>query len=200
MTEKILVILIPILGIGTFIIRNLIVHSRTKKKVRASSPLLTTSVILTTLCILMTIVSTHSEYWYQKMVAVSFLRHDWISYVGLFLFGFCVIMGWFISGQLKESWRVGVLKDQRTDLIKNGIYSYTRNPYFLSYFITFMGFFLIRPSLAMIFLIIPTIVVFHLLVLEEEKHLMTIHGKDYEEYKRKTGRYLPLFFGRKYTQ
>lgn len=193
MTEKILIILLPILGIGTFITRNLIVQLRTKKKVRAASLLLTTSVILTILCILMAIVSTYSEYWYKKMGAVSFLRHDWISYISLFVFGLCAIWGWFISGQLKESWRVGVHKDQKTDLIKDGFYAYTRNPYFLSYFVMFACLFLVRPSFAMILLIIPTIAVFHLLILEEEKHLMTIHGKDYEEYKRTTGRYLPLF-------
>lgn len=200
MTEKILIILFPLLGIVTFVARNLIVHSRTQKKVKASDPLLTTSIILTILCILMTIVSTHSEYWYEKMGAISFLRLDWISYVGLFLFGFNVILGWFISAQLKESWRIGVHQDQRTDLIKNGIYAYTRNPYFLSYFIMFVSLFLVRPSFAMILLIILTIAVFHLLVLKEETHLMTIHGKEYEKYKKTTGRYLPLFLRSKYTR
>lgn len=193
MIEKVLIILFPLIGILTFIARNIIVRSHTQKKIRASDPLLKISVFLTIFCILIAIISTHSEYWYQKMGAISFLRFDWISYVGLYLFGFNVILEWFISGQLKESWRVGVHHDQKTDLIKNGIYAYTRNPYFLSYFIGFVCLFLVRPSVLIIFLIISTIIVFHILVLKEESYLMSIHGKEYEEYKNTTSRYLPFF-------
>jgi protein-S-isoprenylcysteine O-methyltransferase Ste14 len=57
----------------------------------------------------------------------------------------------------------------------------------------FVCLFLVRPSFAMILLTLLTIAVFHLLVLKEENHLMSIHGKDYEEYQKTTGRYLPLF-------
>jgi len=108
MTERILVILLPLIFLGTFITRNLILKAHTKKRIRASNPLLTASIILTNLCILMTIVSTYSEHWYQLMGAILFLRSPIISYVGLSLFGISIIMGWFISAQLKESWRVGV--------------------------------------------------------------------------------------------
>jgi protein-S-isoprenylcysteine O-methyltransferase Ste14 len=31
------------------------------------------------------------------------------------------------------------------------------------------------------------------LVLKEEAFLMNIHGKEYEKYKNKTGRYIPRF-------
>jgi protein-S-isoprenylcysteine O-methyltransferase Ste14 len=169
------------------------VQARTQKKVKASDPWLTTSMILTSLCFLMAIASVYSEYWYQKMGAIGVLRSDWLSYVGFFLFGFSIISGWVISAQLKESWRVGVHQDEKTELVKTGIYAYVRNPYFSSYFIMFLGLFLIRPGLAMVVLIISTIGVFHLLVMKEETHLMNIHGKDYEEFKNSTGRYIPLF-------
>jgi protein-S-isoprenylcysteine O-methyltransferase Ste14 len=41
---------------------------------------------------------------------------------------------------LRDSWRVGVMEDQQTDLIKGGIYSFSRNPYFLSYLIMFVAY------------------------------------------------------------
>ncbi len=193
MTERILIILLPLIFLGTFITRNLIVKAHTKKRIRASDPLLTASIILTNLCILMTIVSTYSEHWYQPMGAILFLRSPIISYIGLFLFGISFIMGWFVSAQLKQSWRVGVHKNEKTELIQNGIYAYIRNPYFLSYFIMFFSLVLVRPSLVMIVLVIATIAIFHRIVLKEEAYLLTTHGKEYEEYKNTTGRYIRRF-------
>jgi len=193
MIEKILIILFPLLFIVTFSIRGLIVQSRIKKKVRASSPLIATSVILTDLCFLITIASVYSESWYQKFVVIEVFRSDWLSYVGFFLFGFSIILGWLISAQLKDSWRVGVHRGEKTELIKTGIYAYIRNPYFLSFFIMYLGIFLVRPNLSIVLLLILLIALVHLLVIKEEKHLMAIHGKDYEKYKNSTGRYIPVF-------
>ena len=183
MTEKILITLLPLIFLGTFIIRNLIVKAHTKQRIRSSDFLLTISIILTNLCILMTIFSTYSENWYQLLGAILFLRSPMISYAGLSLFGISIIMGWFFSAQLKESWRVGVHKNQRTELIQNGIYTYIRNPYFLSYFIMFFSLFLVRPSLVMAVLVISNVGIFHRMVLKEEAYLFSIHGKEYEKYK-----------------
>jgi len=191
MAEKILIILLPLIFLGTFIARNMIVKAQTKQRIRASDPLLTTSIILSNLCIFMTIVSTYSEHWYQLMGAISLLRYPIISYVGLALFGISFIMGWFFSAQLKESWRVGIHKNQKTELIQNGIYAYIRNPYFLSYFIMFISLFLVRPSIVMAVLVIATVAIFHRMVLKEEAYLLTIHGNEYEKYKNTTGRYIP---------
>jgi len=193
MIERILIILLPLIYLGTFITRNLIVKAHTKQQIRASDPLLTSSIILSNLCIFMTIVSTYSEHWYQLMGAILLLRSPIISYVGLSLFGISLIMGWFFSAQLKASWRVGIPNNQQTELIQNGIYAYIRNPYFLSYFIMFFSLFLVRPSLVMTVLVLATVLIFHRMVLKEEAHLLTIHGKEYEKYKNTTGRYIPRF-------
>lgn len=193
MTEKILIILLPLIFLGTFITRNLIVKARTKQQIRSSDPLLTASIILTNLCIFMTIVSTYSEHWYQLMGVILFLRSPITAYAGLSLFGISFIMGWFFSAQMKESWRVGVHENQKTELIQNGIYAYIRNPYFLSYFVMLFSLFLVRPSLVMTVLVIGTVAIFHCMVLKEESYLLTIHGKEYEKYKNTTGRYIPCF-------
>ena len=102
-------------------------------------------------------------------------------------------MGWLFSAQLRESWRVGVHDNQKTELIQSGIYKYIRNPYFLSYFIMFFGQFLVRPSFVMVALIAISIAIFHRMVLKEEAYLLTIHGKEYEEYRYITGRYIPRY-------
>ena len=116
-----------------------------------------------------------------------------IAFVGLALFAISIIMGWLFAAQMKGSWRVGVNDDQKTELIQNGIYRYVRNPYFITYFIIFFSLFLVRPSIVMIVLIIINIVIFHRMVIKEETHLLKIHGAQYEQYKKETGRYVPRF-------
>jgi protein-S-isoprenylcysteine O-methyltransferase Ste14 len=169
------------------------VKAHTKQSLRASDPLVKAAMILANLCILMTMISTYSESWYRLMGPIIYLRFPIISYVGLSLFGIGIVMGWFFSAQLKESWRIGVPKNQKTELIQDGIYAYVRNPYFLSYFVMFFSLFLIRPSLIMTILVVATIAVFHLMVLKEEAYLLSIHGEKYEKYKNTTGRYIPHF-------
>jgi protein-S-isoprenylcysteine O-methyltransferase Ste14 len=191
MTEKILVILLSLTFLGAFVTRNLIVKAKTKKTIRASDPLLTASMIFTTLCVFVTIFSTSSDNFHQYLGAILFLNYPAVSYFGLILFALSIIMGWLVSAQLKESWRVGVHDNQKTVLIQSGIYKYIRNPYFLSYFIMFIGQFLVRPSFVMIVLVAITIAIFHRMVLKEEAYLLKIHKKEYEEYRGITGRYIP---------
>lgn len=194
MIEKILIILLPLIFLGTFITRNIIVKARTKQMIKASDPIITSTIILTNLCIFTAIISTYSNYCYNYMGIIHFLRFPLISYVGLCLFAIGIILGYFISSQLKDSWRIGILKDQKIELIQNGIYANIRNPYFLTYYIIFFGLFLFRPSLVMIVLIIITTAVFHRMVLKEESYLLMIHGEKYQAYKNRTGRYFPHIF------
>ena len=147
--------------------------------------------ISTTLCIFVTIFSTSSDNFYHLLGAILFLSSPTVSYFGLFLYALSIIIGWLFSAQLKDSWRVGVHDNQKTELIQSGIYKHVRNPYFLSYFMMFIGQFLVRPSFVMIVLIAITIAIFHRMVLKEEAYLLTIHEIKYEEYRNITGRYIP---------
>lgn len=49
----------------------------------------------------------------------------------------------------------------------------------------------IRPSLLLLALILAAVTVFHKMVRKEERYLLGVHGREYEEHKKKTGRYLP---------
>jgi protein-S-isoprenylcysteine O-methyltransferase Ste14 len=193
MAEKTLVILLPWIFLGTFIARNSIVKAETKQRIRAADPVLAAFMILTGLCFLVATFATFSGRFYQLLGAILFLRTDVVSYLGLSLFAVSIVLQWFVSAQLRESWRVGVHDNQKTELVQSGTYRFVRNPYFLSYFIMYVGLFLVRPSLVMVVLIAICFAMIHHLVLKEEAHLSAIHGKQYEEYKETTGRYLPRY-------
>ncbi len=91
---------------------------------------------------------------------------------------------------LKESWRVGVLEDQKTELITNGIYGFTRNPYFVSYLLLLVAYSILLQSIAMAILTAVGFVCIHALIVREESYLRTVHGEVYEQYLRTVPRYL----------
>jgi protein-S-isoprenylcysteine O-methyltransferase Ste14 len=153
-----------------------------------------TSMALSTACFVAAILSVYSEQWYHRMGAIDFLRHPFVAYSGFVIFAASIVGVWLVSAQLKDSWRVGVPHDQKTELIQDGIYAHCRNPYFLCYYLMFFGLFLVRPSLVLFVLIIAIIAVFHRMVLREESYLHKKHGKVYEAYKQKTGRYIPRMY------
>ncbi len=91
---------------------------------------------------------------------------------------------------MKDSWRVGVPEDHRTDLIEAGIYRYSRNPYFLSYLIMFAAYTVLLQNLLLLILSGAGFAMIHCMVLKEERHLMMLHGDKYRQYKQKVPRYI----------
>ncbi len=89
---------------------------------------------------------------------------------------------------MKNSWRVGI-PEEKTALITNGIYKWSRNP-------AFVGFDLLYISICLMFFNIPLILVsawatimLHIQILQEETHMCNTFGDEYEEYKKHTLRY-----------
>ncbi|MDH3354347.1 MAG: isoprenylcysteine carboxylmethyltransferase family protein [Chromatiales bacterium] len=91
---------------------------------------------------------------------------------------------------LRDSWRVGVLEGQKTELVTSGIYRFSRNPYFASYFTLFVAYTVMTQSLILLALSIIGFLVTHKMVLKEEAYLSSAHGVDYENYKNSVPRYL----------
>ena len=103
-----------------------------------------------------------------------------------------IIIFTFATITMKSSWRVGI-PEEKTALITNGIYSWSRNP-------AFVGFDLLYLSICFMFFNIPLVLVsvwaavmLHLQILQEEVHMQKIFGEEYAQYRKRTARY----FGRK---
>ena len=91
---------------------------------------------------------------------------------------------------LRDSWRVGVLEDQQTDLIEGGIYRLSRNPYFLSYLIMFAAYTVLLQNIILLVLSVVGFAMIHAMVLREEKHLTALHGDKYRQYRERVPRYI----------
>lgn len=93
---------------------------------------------------------------------------------------------------LGDSWRVGVIEEQETELIESGVYRFSRNPYFLAYLLLLAAYTALLQSSLLLVLSIIGFGIVHAMILREERYLATIHNANYEHYCKRVQRYLNL--------
>jgi len=78
-----------------------------------------------------------------------------------------------------------------TQIVKSGIYRYSRNPLYTGLVIGFCGLAIATNTPWLLILLIPTIIVTHYyLILPEERYLENKFGEDYRQYKARVRRWL----------
>ena len=93
---------------------------------------------------------------------------------------------------MKNSWRVGI-PEEKTVLVTNGIYKWSRNPAFVGFDLLYLSICLLFFNIPLLIISIWAAVMLHLQVLQEEEHMKKMFGEDYINYMNHTFRY----FGKK---
>ena len=93
---------------------------------------------------------------------------------------------------LGDSWRVGVIEEQETELIETGVYSFSRNPYCLAYLLMFAAYTTLLQSILLLALSVIGFGMVHTMILREERYLVNKHAADYERYRNRVPRYMNL--------
>ena len=117
---------------------------------------------------------------------------DYLRYIGLLISTFGDIIFLISVITMKNSWRVGISKNDKTKLITNGIYKISRNPAFLGFDLMYLGIALLYSNPFTIIFSLFAIIMLHLQILEEEKYLEKSFKDEYISYKNKTNRYLGI--------
>jgi protein-S-isoprenylcysteine O-methyltransferase Ste14 len=118
-----------------------------------------------------------------------FIINAYTSYIGILVIAVGISIFILAIIFMKSSWRVGIDKNTRTFLITNGIYKLSRNPAFVGFNLMSFGLFITYSNLLTLLILIINIISFHLLILQEEKHLFSMFGEDYLNYKQQVPRY-----------
>ena len=92
---------------------------------------------------------------------------------------------------MRDSWRAGVSKTDKTELITNGIYHISRNPAFLEFDLLYIGTLLMFFNWILCFLTVFAVIMYHLQIVNvEENFLLVAFGNEYLQYKKKVCRYI----------
>lgn len=109
------------------------------------------------------------------------------------LFGIVVFVASVM--EMKDNWRAGVQRNDKTNLVTTGIYSISRNPAFLGFDLMYIGILLTFFNWFLGFTTVFAVGLFHLQIVNvEEVFLLETFGHDYLKYRRKVCRYLGYKF------
>jgi protein-S-isoprenylcysteine O-methyltransferase Ste14 len=106
-----------------------------------------------------------------------------IGFTGVLIFGIAVYT-------MKDSWRAGIPDNDKTTMVTNGIYSISRNPAFVGFYLTYVGILITFFNWILLLFTMFSIMLLHLQVLKEEEYLPMVFGNDYMIYRKQVGRYI----------
>ncbi len=110
--------------------------------------------------------------------------------IALFVVGLAGTLAAQVS--MGESWRIGVDKAERTDLVTDGAFGLVRNPIFAAMLPTSLGLTLMVPSWIALAGLAALFVALELQVrVVEEPYLQQTHGERYAHYAAHVGRFIP---------
>lgn len=91
---------------------------------------------------------------------------------------------------MRESWRIGIDEENKTELVTNGFFAISRNPIFLGRMIANIGLFLVLPNAFTLLIIALSTVSINTQIRLEEEFLEQEFGEQYQEYKTKVRRWI----------
>ena len=90
------------------------------------------------------------------------------------------------------SWRIGVDRSERTELVTDGPFRVVRNPVFAAMIPTSLGLVLLVPNAVAIVGLVALVIALELQTRRvEEPYLLATHGAEYSEYASRVGRFVP---------
>ncbi|MCL2624480.1 MAG: isoprenylcysteine carboxylmethyltransferase family protein [Planctomycetaceae bacterium] len=126
--------------------------------------------------------------WHDNFLPIRQLTNPTISCIGLSLLFISLVWTVIAQTHMKNSWRIGIDTETKTELVTSGLFSVSRNPIFFGMIITLFGAFLATPNALTILFLILGYVLIQIQIRLEEEFLIKEHGQKYLEYKQKVRR------------
>ncbi|GHF24027.1 hypothetical protein GCM10017044_18270 [Kordiimonas sediminis] len=113
-----------------------------------------------------------------------------VQWAGVVVTSFGIVWSLAAQAQMSDSWRIGIPDDEPGALVDRGLFSISRNPFFLGSVIFNLGMFLMLPSWFMLMMLTLGWVAVNIQVRLEEEFLTRSIGDDYLVYKEKVRRWV----------
>jgi len=124
-----------------------------------------------------------------EILTNQFIESIFLKISGVILILLSLILWTITLIHFKTSLRFGLDENNKDKLITTGIFSFSRNPFFLSLDLYFLGVALIFPSPFFIVFTVLAVVSVHFFILKEERFLQKVYRDEYEKYAKKVRRY-----------
>ena len=186
MAATLIIVIHQIIFQGMFVARNVTLRRRLGAPIRGKNREATRSIVFFAAFILSALALSLFE---APVGRVAWLGEATAVTLTLILLAANLLVSAASLLHLGSSWRVGVVAEQETALVDDGIYRFSRNPYFLSYLLLFAAYTVLLQNVILLLLALVGFGLIHAMVLREEQHLLAQHGEVYRRYQRKVARY-----------
>lgn len=128
--------------------------------------------------------------FYPYFKPLNYLENNTLRISGILIVGVSLV--WTSAAQInmQASWRVGIDEKQKTELVKTGIFRFSRNPIYLGMIFTSVGLFLLTPNAFTLLMAVVGYMLVQIQVRLEEEFLYKMHGQDYLDYKSSVRRFI----------
>ena len=130
--------------------------------------------------------------WHKFLLPFWYLENETLVYVGWLLLILSLFFVWLAQSGMRESWRIGIDEENKTELVSNGFFAISRNPIFLGIMIANVGLFLVLPNAFTLLIIALSTVSINTQIRLEEAFLLKEFGEQYTKYKTRVNRWITL--------
>ncbi|HEX8249045.1 MAG TPA: isoprenylcysteine carboxylmethyltransferase family protein [Pyrinomonadaceae bacterium] len=127
---------------------------------------------------------------YQYAAPLIWIEHRSVKSIGLVLLVASLVWTAIAQIQMGKSWRIGIDRENRTELVQSGLFRVSRNPIFFGMRVALWGFFLTLPNAITLLALVLGDVLMQIQVRLEEEFLSSAHGEKYAEYCRGARRWI----------
>lgn len=127
---------------------------------------------------------------YALLTPIAWLSSPVFDVLGALLLAASLVWVLVAQAQMGASWRIGIDKRIKTDLVQTGVFGVSRNPIFLGMRVTLLGLFLALPNALSLAVLVLGEALIQIQVRLEEAHLSSLHPETYAAYRAGVRRWL----------
>ncbi len=128
--------------------------------------------------------------WNKFLLPLWYLESSILKYIGWSLLIISLVFVWYAQSNMKDSWRIGIDEENKSNLITSGVFSWSRNPIFLGIMIANIGLLLVLPNAFTLIIVSLSTVTINTQIRLEEEFLIKEHGQAYIDYKKRVRRWI----------
>ncbi len=128
--------------------------------------------------------------YYEYLLPFWYLENHYLQIIGWIILHGSLILVFTAQMQMANSWRIGIDFKNKTPLVTNGLFSFSRNPIFLGILLADLGLFLVLPNAFTLLIAVWSYTVIQTQVRLEEEFLKKVHGENYERYFKQVRRWV----------